>query len=151
MAHSLKELRRYCSEDVLRLNGELFADESPKPQGKRNKYGAAKCVFDGITFDSTKEAHRYRELQILQMGMEISDLRTQVKYTLQEAIVDGDGKKQRAITYTADFVYLQDGKTIIEDCKSVVTARSESFRVRWRMLLNLFKDDPQTQCVIHGA
>ena len=28
----------------------------------RSKYGARKTVVDGITFDSKKEANRYREL-----------------------------------------------------------------------------------------
>lgn len=148
---SLKELRKYCSEEVVRLNPDLFAADAPKPEAKRNKYGATKTNFEGIVFDSAKEARRYSELRVLQMGMEIADLRTQVQYILQDAIVDGAGKKQRPITYTADFVYVQDGVTIIEDCKSVATARTESFRVRWRLLLNRFKDDPSVQCVIFGA
>lgn len=144
---SLAELRRYCSEDVLALNAELFAAPA-KPEAKRNKYAATKVILDGMTFDSKKEARRYCDLQEMRIRQEIATLRMQVKYVLQEAIVDGNGQKQRAITYTADFVYEKDGKTYIEDVKSEITARSESFRVRWRLLLAKFKDDPNTVCVI---
>lgn len=148
---NLDDLRRHCSEDVRALNPELFAANSPARDAAtpKNKYHARKATFDGIIFDSSKEALRYRELTEMQLREEISQLRIQVRYILQPAIVDGSGKKQRAIAYTADFVYERDGKTVIEDVKSPVTARSESFRVRWRLLLARFKDDPGVICQIH--
>lgn len=145
---SLDDLRRACSEDVLALNPELFAASLPTANSK-NKYNARKTVVDGVTFDSGKEALRYRMLTQMQILQEIANLRLQVRYILQDAIVDGNGKEQRAITYTADFVYEQAGKTVIEDCKSPITAKSESFRVRWRMLLAKFKDDPAVICRIY--
>ena len=46
------------------------------------KYHAIKTVYDGITFDSRKEARRYAALKLLERAGEISDLRTQVKYEL---------------------------------------------------------------------
>lgn len=146
---ALDELRRNCSDDVLALNSDLFA-EATAPARKRNKYHATKVEFEGMTFDSKKEFARYRTLQSLVVAAEVRNLRRQVLFELQPAIVDGDGKRQRAITYTADFVYEgRDGKSIIEDVKSGPTAKSESFRVRWRMLLNKFKDDPTVTCVIY--
>lgn len=145
---SLDELRRYCSEDVLALNPGIFA-ASPSKSPSKNKYNARKVTIDGITFDSGKEALRYRMLTQMQILQEISHLRLQVRYILQEAIVDGSGQKQKPIAYTADFVYQKADKTVIEDCKSPITAKSESFRVRWRLLLAKFKDDPSVSCQIY--
>lgn len=42
---------------------------------KLNKYGARKVVVDGVTFDSSKEYIRWRELQLLERGGEISGKR----------------------------------------------------------------------------
>lgn len=150
MGLSLEQLRQHCSQDVIELNGDIFgapSDSRCAPK-RKNKYNAQKVNFEGEVFDSAKELRRYQELQFLQVVQAISHLRRQVEYELQPAIIDGNGKKQRAITYTADFVYVRDGKTIIEDVKSSATAKSESFRVRWRMLLNLFKGDKAVECVI---
>lgn len=149
MSQALRQLAKACSEDVLALNADLFAALQPAAEPRRNKYGARKVVLEGETFDSMKEARRYQQLQQMQIRQEISHLRRQVKYTLQDAFIDGAGRKQRAVTYTADFVYLQDGKTVIEDVKSSITAKSESFRVRWRLLLEKFKGDPTTVCEIY--
>jgi len=144
---SLDELRQHASEDVRALNPDIFAGV-PEPPRRKNKFSARKTVFDGEVFDSAKEARRYAELLFLQSTHAIAHLRRQVCYELQPAMVDGNGDKQRAITYTADFVYQRDGKTIIEDVKSPPTAKSESFRVRWRMLLHKFRDDPSVQCEV---
>ena len=47
-----------------------------------SKYRSRKVVVDGITFDSKKEAWRYRELHLLEQTGEISNLQMQVKYEL---------------------------------------------------------------------
>lgn len=146
---TLKELQKHCSEEVRELNRDLFAASTPV-ETKRSKYGNTKVVFDGMTFDSAKECRRYQELAVLQVGDDIQTLRRQVTYILQAPIVDSDGNRQRAIKYTADFVYTRGEETFIEDVKSDITAKSESFRVRWRMLLAQFKNDPHTHCVIYN-
>lgn len=148
MTPALDELRRYCSEDVLALNQDIFASAA-SAQPRKSKYGNRKVILDGMTFDSGKEASRYVQLREMAVRQEIATLSRQVKYTLQEATVDSEGKRQRAITYSADFVYEQDGKVVIEDVKSVATAKSESFRLRWRMLLAKFRGDPHVICRIH--
>lgn len=85
---------------------------------RRNKYYAQKCNIKGTTFDSKKEAQRYAELQILLKAGLISHLRRQVKYVLIPAQRDEDGKLlERELSYVADFVYEQDGKTVVEDVK----------------------------------
>lgn len=89
--------------------------------GKTNKYGAKKTVVDGITFDSKREAQRYTELKWLERAGEIKDLELQKKFVLQPKYKK-NGKTVREISYIADFVYTEDGKQIVEDCKGMRTA-----------------------------
>lgn len=67
-------------------------------------------------YASRREARRASELQMLQQIGEISDLEEQVKF---ELIPKQDG--ERAVTYTADFRYVQDGQVVVEDSKGVKT------------------------------
>lgn len=85
------------------------------------KYRNKKITIDGITFDSKKEANRWMELKLLERAGEISHLARQVKYELipSQKI---DGKVvERACSYVADFVYLEKGKTVVEDTKGFKT------------------------------
>ena len=43
-----------------------------------------------------------------------------------------DGETVRPITYKADFVYLQDGKNVIEDVKGV---RTDKYKLKYKMML----------------
>ena len=87
----------------------------------RTKYGSKKTTYGGKTFDSKREAKRYAELQMLEMAGEISDLRRQVKYTLIPSQKVGKRVAERAVEYVADFVYVEDGKTVVEDTKGMKT------------------------------
>ncbi len=65
----------------------------------------------------------------------ISDLRFQVHFLLQEAFTTKDGKKIRSIEYIADAVYIKNGLTIVEDTKSVITQKKDSYRLKKKLLL----------------
>lgn len=91
-----------------------------------NKYGAKKTVKDGIEFDSKMEAERYRMLMLLERAGEISELTLQPVFQLVDPFTKM-GKKKRGIKYTADFMYKQDGQTIVEDVKGFA-ARDFSLR-----------------------
>ena len=65
---------------------------------------------------SKKEATRAQELHLMQRGGLISKLREQVIY---EVIPKQVG--ERAAHYVADFVYIEDGMEITEDCKGFRT------------------------------
>lgn len=98
-----------------------------------NKYHSRKITIDGITFDSVREAKRYRDLSLLQRAGEISDLRTQVKYTLIPGQKKPSGGMERPVTYTADFVYKdKDGKEIVEDTKGM---RTQQYIIRRKLML----------------
>lgn len=81
---------------------------------KRSKYGAKKTVVDGIKFDSMAEAARYGALKIIQAAGLISELRLQVRYDITV-----NGKK--ICRYIADFVYIENGKEVVEDVKGMKT------------------------------
>jgi hypothetical protein len=81
---------------------------------KRSKYGAKKTVVDGITFDSQAEATRYGVLKVIQSAGLITDLRLQVPYQIT---VNG----KRVCRYVADFVYIENGKEVVEDVKGMKT------------------------------
>jgi hypothetical protein len=83
--------------------------------GKRSgKYGSRRVEVDGITFASKKEARRYGELKLLVSAGAISDLRLQQSIRCE---VNG----VLVCRYVADFVYLRDGKEVVEDAKGFKT------------------------------
>lgn len=112
------------------------------------KYNNKKIEVDGMTFDSKKEANRYKELSLLQKAGEISGLRTQVRYVLipsqrdvsDEVYTRGENKGknkpgrllERECTYVADFVYYKDGEVIVEDTKGF---RTKEYIIKRKLML----------------
>ena len=85
-----------------------------------SKYHAKKTVIDGIQFDSAKEAKRFTKLRALEEAGKIQHLRLQVPFELVPSF-ECDGVKYREMKYVADFVYVRDGKVVVEDCKGFKT------------------------------
>lgn len=102
----------------------------------RSKYHARKTVIDGITFDSRREADRYLVLKSMENDGLIENLRRQVRYELIPAF-DVDGKHYRPVCYVADFVYMDDGREVVEDVKGMRTdvyqLKSKLFAKRYGM------------------
>lgn len=83
------------------------------------KYKAKKTEYDGIMFDSKKEAQRYAELKILERAGVIKNLQRQVTYTLIPA-QRIDGKvAERACTYKADFPMSNVGQQSLRTQKAL--------------------------------
>ena len=82
---------------------------------------------DGQVFDSQKEYNRWCNLRLLERAGRISDLKRQVSY---ELIPKQNG--ERACSYVADFVYHEDGKTVVEDCKGF---RTEGYKIKRKLML----------------
>lgn len=97
---------------------EIADEENPE---KKSKYSSAKTDIDGIRFDSKKESEFYAELKLREKAGEISHLRLQPRYLLQEAFKH-DGKQYREIEYVADFEYVENGVTVVVDVKGFKTA-----------------------------
>lgn len=106
----------------------------------RSKFGNMKTVVDGITFDSRHEAKRYCELKILERGKEIRDLQRQVKFELVPTIRKDGKVVHRAISYYADFVYIDNrtGEKIVEDAKGYKT---DVYRMKKKMMLDKYGID----------
>ena len=93
-----------------------------------SKYKAKKASVDGIEFDSRKEANGYCELKLLQRAGKIQNLELQKAFELIPAQREADtiGKRggiikgkviEKAVFYRADFVYTENGETVVEDVK----------------------------------
>lgn len=92
-----------------------------------NKYNARKTEIDGYIFDSMAEGRRYNSLKYcLREGL-ISDLIIHPHFELFPA-AHVNSKKLSAISYTADFQYQEDGITVVEDVKGMIT-RDASLRI----------------------
>lgn len=115
-----------------------------------NKYRAKKIIIDGITFDSKKEANRYSELKLLERCGAISNLELQKVYELIPAHYEfyerygkngnrlKDGKRclERSCIYKADFVYIENGKTVVEDVKGYRGGSAyEMFKIKRKLML----------------
>lgn len=102
-----------------------------------SKYNNKKTIVDNIKFDSKAEANRYIELKMLEKARKISDLELQPKFILQEKYINNKGEKIRAITYKADFCYLEGNKIVVEDVKGVET---KEFKIKKKLFENKYRD-----------
>ena len=108
----------------------------------RSKYGSKKTTVDGIVFDSAVESRRWLDLQQMARDKLISKLKRQVAFTLVRSVKFKGAKRAKpAVKYWADFVYLRDGKRVVEDCKSPATAALPTFRLKRHLLLALLDID----------
>lgn len=101
-----------------------------------HKYHAKKTAVDGITFDSKKEAMRYKELKELQRVGKIDRLELQPRFELQESFKH-KGKPIRKIEYVADFKYLDIalGKWVVEDVKGMKT---DVYKLKKKLFLHIY-------------
>ncbi len=98
-----------------------------------NKYKAQKITVDRKTYASLKEANRHCELMVLEKAGIISDLREQVPFELIPQQYDDNGKVcEHACKYIADFVYKENGITVVEDAKGLKT---EVYKIKRKLML----------------
>jgi len=102
-----------------------------------SKYNNRRVQVDGIWFDSKAEAARYDELKLLRMAGEIHKLRSHPRYTLLNAF-ECKGVKYRAIVYEADFEYIENGMTVVEDVKGKQTA---VFNLKMKLFIKRYGDE----------
>ena len=113
-----------------------------------SKYHNRKVTVDGITFDSAKEANRYKELKVLERAGQVHDLQLQVKFKLipaqrewtDETTKSGKPKKGKVIehevSYIADFTYKNRyGLLVVEDVKGYKKGEAYALFVLKRKLM----------------
>lgn len=100
--------------------------------GRRSKYNAVKTVVDGITFDSKREAKRWQELRMMVRGSLIDELERQVSYELAPSVkIAGEKRARPALRFKADFRYIENGATVVEDSKGMPDT---AFRIRQHLM-----------------
>ena len=117
-----------------------------------NKYGASKVVFKGISFDSRYERDRYIYLCHLQKQGKISGLRVQVGFRSIKKVIKlipvqlktkvryDQRVVEKEARYHCDFLYKEDGKIIVEEFKSVMTAELPDYVLRRKLMVNKIYD-----------
>ena len=115
--------------------------------GIGNKYGSSKVEFYGIVFDSTYERDRYLYLLQLQREGKISKLRRQTQFLLIPKITKVVPKQlktkikyvERCVElpsyYHNDFTYIENGKYICEEFKSVMTSKLADYILRRKLMV----------------
>ena len=115
-----------------------------------SKYHSKKITLNGITYDSKKEAKRHQELLLLERAGAIQSLQTQVKYVLipaqreftNEIYTKGRNKGcfkkgkllEKECAYIADFVYIENGQTVVEDTKGF---RTTDYKIKRKLMLHV--------------
>lgn len=104
---------------------------------KPGKYLNKTVEVDGVKFDSKREYARYRDLVLLQRAGHISDLQRQVPFELIPKQRRADGKVERAVTYVADHVYIENGARVVEDLKSALTVKLDAYILKRKLMLHV--------------
>lgn len=110
------------------MKAKEYIDLMGSVKAKRNKYGAVRTRG----YASRKESRRAAELEYMERAGLISDLRQQVKYVLIGAQRTPEGVYVAPCSYVADFVYVKDGETVVEDVKGV---RTPVYRIKYKLML----------------
>ncbi len=122
-------------EDLLKRQKSAGNVEEPPPPGKLpNKYHAEKVTIDGIPFDSKKEGARYQQLKMLERAGQISNLTLQKVFELSPAAII-HGRKKPPLRYIADFVYVEKGQPVVEDCKGF---RDAVYKIKRHLVKNVY-------------
>ena len=128
-------------DEQRREQNQKRAKKQPKEAdaAEPSKYRNIKVirVVDGETvkFPSKREARRFDELYLQYKGGAIQDLRLQQDFTLVEGYTRPNGKRVRPMVYKADFVYLRNGKRIVEDAKG---KRTEKYLMKRKPMLEKY-------------
>ena len=102
-----------------------------------NKYRNKKVKVDGNTFDSQREARRYKELKLMERAGVIKDLELQPKFELIPTIRT-DRETLYKVSYYADFRYTdtKTGGVVVEDVKGYKT---KTYILKKKMLLHKYQ------------
>lgn len=114
--------------------------------GRGNKYHAKKVITPEGVFDSRKEYNRWCGLKLLEQSGQISQLCRQQRFTLipeqrePDMIGPRGGVKrgkliEKPVCYIADFLYVKDGQTVVEDCKGMRTAE---YVIKRKLMLYIY-------------
>lgn len=104
------------------------------------KYNSKKVSNSYGEFDSITEWNYFNLLLEREKRGEIFNLTRQELFVLQDKFKLDSGESIRAITYSADFCYIENGVKVIVDTKGSEFNIDEKFKVKFKMLKNLHRD-----------
>lgn len=104
-----------------------------------NKYHARSVEYDGIHFDSQKECARYQELKLLERAGQITGVIVHPSFILLDSFV-WRTQLIRAVTYSPDFAYTENGVNVIEEVKGGNATRTQAFEIRRKLFLNRYPE-----------
>lgn len=120
--------------------------------GRTNKFGARTTTYNGIKFDSNVERDRYRYLEFQQMRGEISGLRLQTQFLiipkttklvpkqLKTKVRYNERVIEMAAHYTSDFIYIENGKYIMEDVKNDYSQEIRDYPLRRKLMVRKIQE-----------
>lgn len=89
-----------------------------------SKFGNRRTEYNGLSYDSKKEASRAAELDLLVRSGVVERWERQVPFQVEINNI-------KIFKYLADFVvYYKDGTRVVEDVKSDVTKRLPVYRIK---------------------
>lgn len=118
------------------FNRKVFVYEDGFVSDERTLIGHGEIVEK---YDSEKEYRRWKDLKLLERSRKIHNLKRQMALEIQPSFVY-QGKRIQAITYVADFYYVdEDGRITIEDVKAYDEAlgkfrTTKDFDLKWKLL-----------------
>lgn len=99
-----------------------------------SKYNNQKIRVGGEVFDSKREYNRWCELRLLERSGIICNLQRQVKFRLIDSQKTPE-RTERPCDYIADFVYYENGKLVVEDCKGM---RTDVYKIKRKLMLKKY-------------
>ncbi len=105
-----------------------------------NKKASRTLGKEVYVFDSKKEAQRFDQLYLLAKAKKISSLVVQPAFLLMDT-QSHNGITYSKVKYIADFKYIKNPKTYVEDVKSDHTRKLATYRVKIKWFLSLYGKD----------
>lgn len=118
----------------------------------RNKFGAKKAEYRGKVFDSKVEMQRFMYLEHQQSRGEISNLHTQWRFQIIRKVVKivpvqlktkiryEERVVEMAAHYTADFIYIENGRYVMEDVKNAYSQDIRDYPLRRKLMVVKIQD-----------
>lgn len=126
------------------IGGQSFENDNGSRNGKEK---AAKYALDNflnpnniLKFDSRLERDRYVYLSSLQDKGEITHLAHHFLLLVQSEFINANGDQIPEITYESDFIYLENGKRVVEDVKGSTYFINQDFLVLKKVFDKLMHD-----------
>jgi len=134
------------------VNGVRFTNDTGLRNGKQKAIDYCLSNFidpsSVITFDSILECDRYEYLLQQQKEGKISNLRHHQSLPLIKEYINYNGDTIPELRYNADFVYVENGKNIVEDVKGASLFQDTRFEAIKQIFDYVYREKAYIKIVI---